>query len=297
MACCIPLRIINPKYKKFVKHCRDPTTEVYQYEDRQDFYLDVPCGVCANCLKSRGTMWRTRLHEEWYSLSSTARQNSYFITLTISDDYINCDVAYLVRRFLERIRKKYKRSIRHWLITEYGDETKRLHLHGLLFDLPFDRHLLHKFWTFGFISYSLITARRISYVTSYVNKSLKNDRIEDPRYHQKIFTSPGLGASFVSPSTIAHSKVDGHPVPFMYNRSNHAVALPRYYRSKIFSEDDLEDLKERYYANLSDDVIPDPPYWIGNTRYDDYTVYLGVCKMLRKHKAKLYYKYKNYGKN
>lgn len=295
MACIIPIRTINPKYKKMVKHCRDPATEVYQYEDREDFFLDVPCGICCNCLKSRGTMWRTRLLEEYYSLTEDERRRSYFVTLTLSDEYINKDISKLVRLFFERVRKTTKKSPRHWLITEYGDTTKRLHLHGLLFDFPLPRYQLRKYWKYGHVTCDLITPRRVSYITSYVNKSLKGDTLENPDYHQKIFTSPGLGKAYVDKSsTHAHCRVYGRPVPFMYNRSNMPIALPRYYRSKLYSEGELEDLKERYYANLSDDVIPEPPYFIGKTRYDDYTVYKGVCDEIRKQKYKQY-KNKHYG--
>ena len=38
-----------------------------------------------------------------------------------------------VRRFLERWRKKYKKSVRHWLVTELGQKnTEHLHLHGII---------------------------------------------------------------------------------------------------------------------------------------------------------------------
>ena len=37
-----------------------------------------------------------------------------------------------IRLFLERWRKKYGRSTKHWFITELGhDNTERLHLHGI----------------------------------------------------------------------------------------------------------------------------------------------------------------------
>ncbi len=38
-----------------------------------------------------------------------------------------------VRRFTERWRKKYKVTIRHWLVTELGqEETERVHMHGIV---------------------------------------------------------------------------------------------------------------------------------------------------------------------
>ena len=40
-----------------------------------------------------------------------------------------CKLA--VKRMLERIRKKTKKSIRHWFITELGENTGRIHHHGI----------------------------------------------------------------------------------------------------------------------------------------------------------------------
>ena len=46
----------------------------------------------------------------------------------------NAVATLAVRRFLERWRKKYKKSVKHWLITELGqNETERIHLHGIIF--------------------------------------------------------------------------------------------------------------------------------------------------------------------
>lgn len=295
MACCIPIRIINNKYKKLARELSDdPDSYVYQYEDREDFFIDVPCGVCINCIRSKATMWNTRLQNEWKYLPIEDKKNSYFITLTISDKYIDTPPSILVRRFLERVRRKYKRSPRHWFITEYGDETKRLHLHGVFFNPPFHRFELSKLWFYGYVSIAPLTARRITYVTTYITKMLKIDSVEDPRYHQQIFTSPGLGKKYCSdPGVIAHCRVDGVPSPFGFNPSNKVIALPRYYRGKLFSDDELEDLKNRYYANLSDDVVPPPPYFIGKHKYTDYTLYRGACELIRKKKYQLYKSKKN----
>ena len=50
---------------------------------------------------------------------------------------------------LERIRKKTKRSIRHWFITELGENTGRIHLHGICWGNP---DLIKENWKYGFIS-------------------------------------------------------------------------------------------------------------------------------------------------
>ena len=38
-----------------------------------------------------------------------------------------------LRKFLERCRKKTGKSIKHWCVTELGEDRGRIHLHGIFF--------------------------------------------------------------------------------------------------------------------------------------------------------------------
>lgn len=290
MSCPIPLRIINPHYKK---RARDENIPVSDFDHLPDYYLDVPCGQCINCLQSKGNQWSLRLSLEWKYMTQEARKNSFFVTLTLSDDYINEDHSILIRRFLERIRKHYKRSCRHWIISEYGDQTKRLHFHGILFDIPFPRHQLLALWKYGHVTIKPLTSRRIGYVTTYVNKNIKKTAklIEDPRYRQQIWTSPGLGKQVIEDKTF-QTHLAGRPLPVMYNTSNHLVAIPRYFRQKVFTVPELEQLKTAYFNERSEDVIPDPPYFIGKRKYTDYTLFLIDAYKLNEHRKYINRKYK-----
>lgn len=291
MGCLIPRRIINPHYKKIANENNEPYSN---YEDRQDFYLDVPCGVCLGCQKSRSTMWRVRLLHEYYDMTPSQRDNSYFVTLTLSNHHIRDKPSILIRRFLERIRKDYGKSVRHWFTTEFGKDTKRLHFHGILFDIPFHRHDLFKYWKYGFVDIKPLTLRRITYITKYITKSAE-DWVLRPEHKQLVFTSPGLGKSYTQKdSTIKFHHQDGHLIPFMYTLDGHVVALPRYYRGKVFTDDELEQMKDAFFANESYDVIPPPPYRIGKEEFTDYTLYLKEIKKIRKKYNEIYkpFKYK-----
>ena len=103
-------------------------------------YVTAACGDCLECRKQKQRAWKVRMNEEMRN-----NPNAYFMTLTIDDesyatlkadaeDKTDNGIATLaIRRCLERIRKKTKKSIKHWFITELGHEnTKRLHLHGLV---------------------------------------------------------------------------------------------------------------------------------------------------------------------
>lgn len=293
MACPIPLRIINPHYKKIASLSEE---DVFNYEDRPDFYIDVGCGKCYHCLKSYKTQWNLRLQHEYKYYSISKKAKCYFITLTFSDTYLKVPhptkkyIGNLVRRFLERVRKHYGVSVRHWFVSEYGDTTERYHLHGILFDPPFPIYQLQKYWQYGYVTYNLLTPRRITYVTTYINKQLKG-LLQSPDKKQHVFASPGIGKAFVDdPLNIIFSHLDGSPVPFI-RHAGREFPMPRYYRLKLFSDAERDALKEAYFFNKDEAIIPDPPYWLGSQKFDDYTLFLEACSQLRKQFNSL-----NYGK-
>ena len=64
-------------------------------------------------------------------------------------DTDNKAAAYAVRHWLERVRKKTKKSVKHWLITELGHKgTERIHLHGIIWTK--DSELIKK-WGYGYV--------------------------------------------------------------------------------------------------------------------------------------------------
>ncbi len=292
MSCPIPLRIINPKYKKISV---DNNEDVSQYEGREDYYIDVPCGRCYHCLKSYKTQWNLRLQHHYRYLSNDAKNNSYFITLTFNDKSLPSacpekeDISPLIRKFLERVRKHYKRSVTHWIISEYGGNTERYHLHGILFDCPFPIWELQKLWSYGYTTFSRLTPKRITYVTTYVNKQIRG-LLEEPGKRQHVFSSPGIGKSFTEDAiNRAYSIQHDTPVPFIYH-NNRPFAMPRYYRGKFFTEEQREDMTQKYFFFRDDADVPPPPYFLGTTKYTDYTLYLRDCAKLRKQYD---FKYKN----
>jgi hypothetical protein len=137
--CLYPKLVDNPKYKANKKN----GGVIPPIHDKRVLLVPVGCGKCIECRKQKKREWQVRLLED-----IKTNKNGKFVTLTfdresleklqddvgyISDNYVqNNAVATLgVRRFLERWRKKYKKSVRHWLVTELGHTgTERIHLHG-----------------------------------------------------------------------------------------------------------------------------------------------------------------------
>ena len=102
--------------------------------------VPIGCGKCIECKKQKSREWSVRLQEEIRHM-----KNGKFVTLTFSEESLvelgedksintlngyNLDngIATLaVRRFLERWRKKYKKSVKHWLVTELGGKYPASH--------------------------------------------------------------------------------------------------------------------------------------------------------------------------
>lgn len=243
----------------------------------------VPCGHCIECLRTKSKNWRIRLFEEYKSCSDakfvtlTFSEESYkklkedVLKLAVEDvDGIKCyrrkcsgmnsyryiplkgkfldkQIARLaIRRFLERYRKRYRVSLRHWLITDYGHRgTERLHLHGIVLNARCTTQRSHRtlikfeefrdLWSYGHIWLGWCTDRSINYITNYITK------IQDAR----VFVSPGLGKSYLTEQVIQFYKETLSPwMHTQYMRGKHLLC--RYFRNKIFNDDEKERMRLNY---------------------------------------------------
>jgi len=131
--CLYPRLIRNPKYIPNKKNGGQPPIA----SDIRTLTVPIGCGECIECMKQQQRKWQIRLSEE-----IRENNNAEYVTLTFSDEEItnlykekavnnlsgynldNAVAKIAVRRFYERWRKKYKKSIRHWLVTELGQEKK-----------------------------------------------------------------------------------------------------------------------------------------------------------------------------
>ena len=138
--CLYPKLIKNKKYIPNEKNKGRPPI----MKDKRTELVPVGCGKCIECMRQKRNEWSVRLLEE-----IRHDNEATFITLTFSQEslqelgkeiqtadtylYYNEIATLAVRRFLDRWRKKYKKSLKHWLITELGqNNTERIHLHGIL---------------------------------------------------------------------------------------------------------------------------------------------------------------------
>lgn len=154
---------------------------------------------------------------------------------------LNCNAIATkgVRLFLERYRKKYKKSIKHWLITELGENnTERIHIHGIIWTENIKE--IEKIWKYGNIFIGeYVNEKTINYIIKYVTKI----DLLHKGYIPKIMTSAGIGKNYISTFNANQNKYRPLNTKEYYLLPNgQKVNLPIYYRNKIYSEEEREKL-------------------------------------------------------
>lgn len=243
--CLYPTYIKNPKYKPNKKNKGKPPV----CKDRRLLYIPTKCGCCIECRKEKQREWRVRLEEE-------LRSNfGYFTTLTISPEGIkeieektglkweenpNEIATKGLRLFLERVRKDIGKSIKHWCVTELGEKKDRIHLHGIFFGQK-SAELIRKHWKYGFVFIGgYCNSRSVNYMTKYM---LKVD-IKHPEFKQIVLTSAGIGAGYMDRLDYLWQKQNykNINVATYTFRNGTKMAMPKYYKNKIFTEKEREKM-------------------------------------------------------
>lgn len=256
--CLFPKLIHNKKYtitKKnmgIVPEMKDPRVKL----------VPVGCGKCIECLKKKAREWKVRLNEELLHDNS-----GKFVTLTFSDESLlkleadllekaktiqderynkqsaihpNIIATRAVRLFLERWRKKFKKSVKHWLITELGsNNTERIHLHGIIFTHQ-PTNIIQEIWKYGNIWIGeYVNNKTINYIIKYCTKldpSHKN-------YVPIILCSKGIGKGYLSRFDAQNNRFNGTDTKDFYRtKEGFKLSLPIYYRNKLYTDDEREQL-------------------------------------------------------
>ena len=227
----------------------------------------VPCGKCPDCLARKVAGWSFRLMQEEKKSSS-----AYFITLTYGDDN---DTAPLSKNgfmeiskrdlqlFFKRLRRLQERDpgsirkgndgrfqyvgyqkdkpIKYFAVGEYGTLRQTPHYHIILFNANIK--LIAKAWQqpdgkpIGSIYYGDVNGASIGYTLKYIsNKPFKKKHKNDDRQKNFQLQSTGLGKSFLTPQM--SQWYQSLPAERQYAQlpDGRKIALPRYYRDKIFSD-------------------------------------------------------------
>lgn len=252
--CLFPKLIKNPKYRANKKN----KGNIPHMQDERVGFVPIGCGVCMECMKKKANEWRVRLSED-----IKEHKNGKFVTLTFSNESYtelakgikaegyaldNAIATLAVRRFLERWRKKHKKSVRHWLITELGQtNTEHLHLHGIIYTDNVQE--IEDIWKYGWVwkghmkngqLINYVSEKTINYMVKYVTKT----DILHKAYKPKILCSKGIGSGYMKTynSTKNGYKETGNTKTTYTNSKGFEQALPIYYRNKIYSDEEREKL-------------------------------------------------------
>lgn len=246
--CLYPKLIKNRKYTANKKN-GGVIPPIY---DNRVIWVPVGCGKCIECMNQKRRQWQVRLFEE-IKYNKVAK----FVTLTFSevslitleskieytrDNYIlNNEIAtYAMRKFLERWRKKYKKSVKHFFVTELGhNNTERIHLHGILWT-DIDDKIIETIWKYGHIWVgSFVNEKTINYISKYISKQDADHK----NYKPKVLCSAGIGSKYIESANANRNKYKELDTKETYvTRQGVELNLPVYYRNKIYSEDERERL-------------------------------------------------------
>lgn len=257
----------NPKFKPNKKN----GGFIPPVKDERALIVPIGCGKCIECRQERAREWQIRLLEDIKD-----NTNGIFVTLTFNtkslmklkydvENYTVIDNKYTkikrelegyeldneiakraMRRFNERWRKKYKKAIRHWMITELGHKnTEHVHLHGILYTDENPYEITDK-WGYGYTWLgdeivgkikNYVNESTVNYITKYISKT---DFIHK-EYKPIILTSAGIGRGYIKRAK--HNKFNGKDTDELYRTSTgHKMSMPIYYRNKIYTDEEKEEL-------------------------------------------------------
>lgn len=211
-------------------------TDDDQYKDSRN----VPCGTCPICIENRRQEWSFRLNEEL-----KASKAGCFITLTLDDEICALkgqQTEHVEKRtiqlWLKRLRKELDHPIRYYIVSEYGPENYRPHYHGLLFNLAkHEREIANQTWGLGWTHFGDLNEDTIYYTTGYLAKPA-----DFPEHLTSPFAlmsrKPGIGHSYIERNHTFHE--DGLHT-HVIKRGGYKQALPRYYKEKFFTKNQLID--------------------------------------------------------
>lgn len=238
--------------------------------DTRVLYVPVGCGKCMECKKQKARNWQVRLQEDL-----RVNKNAKFVTWTFGERELQeidneigevygydrdneiCRIA--VRRYTERWRKKYGKTLRHWMVTELGGtNTERVHMHGLVWTNEVED--IKKIWKYGNVWIGeYVSAKTVNYIVKYVNKVDKKHE----NYNSKIYASKGIGRGYMERTDKKRNEYrkEEKTIETYKTREGVELALPTYYRNKIYNEDEREklwldklDKQERWVGGVKVDI-------------------------------------------
>lgn len=274
--CLYPKLIQNKKYTANKKN----GGIIPPINDLRTLFVPRKCGNCIECRKQKSREWKVRLQEDirtntngkFITLTFSTnelRKLTFKVRNYLSEEYkkinklplpdhekkmklqriankfegygLDNEIAtHALRLFNERWRKKFKKAIRHWAITELGHEgTEHIHIHGIFWtDEP--QTIINQIWGYGYTwRGQYVNDKTINYITKYVTKQ----DLSHKTYKSKILNSDGIGKNYTN---TFNSKLNrfkpGETKETYTSRNGFEINLPIYWRNNIYTEEEREKL-------------------------------------------------------
>lgn len=228
--------------------------------------LQFGCGQCFPCRVNRRRLWTHRM-----LLEQLKHQTSAFVTLTYDDDHLPAGGTLVpkdAQDWLKRLRRAVEpRTLRFFLVGEYGEQSWRPHYHAIIFGLcPVgDAEIVQSTWSRGFTMCAEVNQHTVQYTCGYVTKKL-NGRDERSREllngrfpeFARMSLRPGIGAPAIKEVVDALTTDGGailmsqsEDVPQALRHGGKLNPLGRYLRRKLREGYGIKDGKAPEAALLA----------------------------------------------
>lgn len=270
--CLFPRLMANPKYKKTKKN----GGVIPAIFDERVRAVPIRCGECRECRKQKKREWQIRLTEEirstklkghmvtlTFSTKSLIELNKNYITKKIEGtqgetikikipidtiegyDKDNAIATRAMELFRERWRKEHKTAVRRFTITELGNgKWEHLHIHGIIWTDK-EKSEIQKHWQYGNVwsgkngRDTYVNEFTVGYIIKYITKI----DIKHKGYKPIILCSPGIGDEYTKTIKSRDNEYKEEKTRETYKtNTGHKIALPIYYRNKIYTEEQREKL-------------------------------------------------------
>lgn len=239
--------MMNPKFRENAKNKGVVPTP----RDNRLRAVSIPCGWCKQCVRAKRKEWRNRLKEE---AIMSPYGYGYFVTLSISEermdklvkdagDNANKVAALAVRRWTERWRQEKRKPMRHWMVTEIGqNNTERVHLHGIVWGTKKEVDEMIKKWGYGNV---WVERSRGEMTVNYVVKYLTKKDEKHPGFKGRMLASKGLGKAYVESNRAKRNafKEGGKTDTGYYTIGKKEGYLNQYWRKKLYSDEEREEIR------------------------------------------------------
>lgn len=207
----------------------------------------VACGKCGYCLMNKRSSWMFRIHQEMRE----QMHRGYFLTFTYDQKHVKrapCGRLSLrfidIQLYLKRLRKA-KFYAKYVCVGEYGPQTLRPHYHMLLWtDAPVS--YIQSNWKssttgvpMGRIQFGTLTMESAMYTLKYIIQP--KQKAENGIERTRAQFSKGLGLGYLT-TRVYNFHTEDYDEPKMFSYiDGRKIALPRYYKLKIFTKYQLRE--------------------------------------------------------